>query len=98
MLKHIRPITLAAAVLALSVLGGTGMAVANAADSSSNNPNASQVQTTEGTGGAESAADQAAQDAAVKAAGIDPSASNINYDDETGVASLDSGDDGETND
>ena len=79
MLKLIRPVTLAAAALTLSVLGGTGVAVANA-------------------GGSEGAADQTAQDAACKTAGVDPSASNINYDDETGVCSLDEGDDGETND
>ena len=90
MLKRNRTIALAAAALALSVVGGTGMAAANAADSSSHNPTTSQTET-KGADKSEGAADQAAQDAAVKAAGIDPSASNINYDDATGVATLDSG-------
>ena len=99
MLKRNRTIALAGAALALSVFGGTGMAVANAADSSSHSPTTSQVQTTdrgEGAKGAEGDGDQAAQDAACKAAGINSSASNINYDDGTGVCSLDSGNGGDT--
>jgi hypothetical protein len=39
----------------------------------------------------ESAADTAAQDAACKAAGISPTADNVNYDDASGTCTLDSG-------
>jgi len=42
---------------------------------------------------AESPGDQARQDAACNAAGIPPSATNIDYDDETGVCQLDTGGD-----
>jgi hypothetical protein len=41
--------------------------------------------------GSESDADEAAQAAACQAAGLDTNASNIQYDDETGVCKLDSG-------
>ncbi|MBC7593132.1 MAG: hypothetical protein H7288_04215 [Kineosporiaceae bacterium] len=93
MLKRNRTIALAGAALALSVFGGTGMAAANASPPSQT---ASQTETTSADK-PESAADQAAQDAAVKAAGIDPNASNINYDDATGIATLDSGNDSGNN-
>ena len=44
-------------------------------------------------GGTESDADAAAQQAACTAAGVDPNASNIQYDDQTGACSLDTGTD-----
>lgn len=78
-MKRNRAMTLVAAALTLSVLGGTGFAAANASES-------------EGPG------DQAAQDAACTRAGIDLTASNINYDDETGVCSLGNGSDGGSED
>jgi hypothetical protein len=43
----------------------------------------------EQTGAAESDADTAAQTAACKAAGIDPAANNVEYDDATGKCTLD---------
>lgn len=92
-MKRNRTFTLAAAALTLSVLGGTGFAGANATDS----PSTSEVQTDEkGASESEGPGDQAAQDAACNAAGIDPSASNINYD--AGVCSLDNGSDGGSDD
>lgn len=94
-MKRNRTFTLAAAALMLSVLGGTGFAAANASDS----PSTSEVQTHEnGAADSEGPGDQAAQDAACKAAGIDPSASNINYDDQTNVCALDNGSDGGSGD
>ncbi len=39
----------------------------------------------------ESDSDQAAQDTACKDAGVDPAASNVQYDDQTGTCSLDGG-------
>lgn len=42
-------------------------------------------------GSAEPEGDQAAQDAACVYAGVDPNASNISYDDETGVCALGGG-------
>ena len=90
-MKRNRTFTLAAAALTVSVLGGTGFTVANASDS----PSTSEVK---GVSESEGPGDQAAQDAACKAAGVDPSASNIDYDDETGVCALDNGSDGGSDD
>lgn len=81
-----RSVALAAGTLAITALGTTGVAFANA-------PSQTSVVHQESGDGAEGAADQAAQDAACTTAGIDPTASNINYDDETGVCSLGSGSD-----
>ncbi|MBA2717131.1 MAG: hypothetical protein H0U51_08790 [Propionibacteriales bacterium] len=86
--KLTRPIALAAGTLAMAALGTTGAAFANA-------PSQTSIVHQESGDSAETegAADQARQDVACTAAGIDPSASNINYDDETGVCTLDSGSD-----
>jgi len=86
--KLTRPIGLAAGTLAIAALGTTGAAFANA-------PSQTSIVHQESGDSAETegAADQARQDVACTAAGIDPTASNINYDDETGVCSLDSGSD-----
>ncbi len=51
-----------------------------------------------GGGEAEGPGDQAKQDAACQEAGISPSATNIDYDDETGVCQLDTGGDDGGND
>jgi hypothetical protein len=53
-------------------------------------PPAESESTTETGGAAESAADTAAQDAACKAAGIDPNG-NVQFDDQTNTCSLDTG-------
>lgn len=71
---------------AMSVtLIGTGTGVALAGGGSSPSATQSQVE------GSEGADDQAAQDAACAKAGVDPKATNIDYDDETGVCALDNG-------
>lgn len=64
-----------AGVAALAALSLGGSAVAGAADG----------------GSPESENDARAQAAACEKAGVNPNASNINYDDETGVCTLDSG-------
>jgi len=86
--KLTRTVALAAGTLAIAALGTTGVAFANA-------PSQTSVVHQESGDSAEpeGAADQARQDAACTTAGIDPTASNINYDDETGVCSLESGSD-----
>jgi hypothetical protein len=47
----------------------------------------------EAAGETESAADTAAQAAACQKAGIDPNADNVQFDDQTGICSIDSGGD-----
>ncbi len=90
----------AGSLLALSVAGG--VAAASGGGSSSGGSSTTTVQQdsagsdneTPGENAVpEGAADQAAQDAACTAAGIDPTASNIQYDDATGVCTLDAGGD-----
>lgn len=89
----------ALSITALMAVGGTAFA------SGVGNPNAQSNQAnTEQTVGngvseanaengskTESAGDQALQDAASKAAGINPSADNIDYNDQTGISKLDTG-------
>jgi hypothetical protein len=75
----------------------TGLAPASepaeAADSESaaETPDSTEAASTEAASTPESAADTAAQDAACKAAGISPTADNVNYDDASGTCSLDNG-------
>jgi len=59
----------------------------------STDPNTSgSAESSEGTSGSsEGDSDDAAQAAACTKAGIDPNASNVQYDDQTGTCSLDSG-------
>jgi cytoskeletal protein RodZ len=61
---------------------------AEAADSESA---AETPDTPEAASTPESAADTAAQDAACKAAGISPTADNVNFDDASGTCTLDNG-------
>jgi len=82
----------AGSLLALSVAGG--VAVASGGGSSSGGSSTTTVQQdSTGSDNPEGTADQAAQDAACTAAGIDPTASNIQYDDASGVCTLDAGGD-----
>lgn len=74
-------LNIAGGVLAISALGFGGAAVASGPAVTGETSSSST----------ESAADQAAQDTACEAAGVDPAASNIQYDDATGVCSLDGG-------
>jgi len=74
-----RLITLGATLAVLAALAVGGSAIATAAEGPSTAPPA------------ESDTDGAAQAAACKAAGIDPEASNVEYDDATGKCSLDTG-------
>jgi Tfp pilus assembly major pilin PilA len=66
---------------------------AEAADteSAAETPDGTEAASTEAASTPESAADTAAQDAACKAAGISPSADNVNFDDASGTCTLDSG-------
>lgn len=80
-MKINRSLTIAGSVLAISTLGFGG-AAAFASGPATGETSSSST---------ESDADQAAQDAACKKAGVDPAASNIQYDDATGVCSLDAG-------
>ena len=80
-MKITRSLTIAGGVLAISTLGFGGAAVANGPAVTGETNSTSS----------ENAANQATQDAACKAAGVDPAASNIQYDDATGVCSLDAG-------
>lgn len=99
-MKLRRNIVIAAMSLAFMGAGFTGVAVASGGGDS---PSTSQTSTqdddeNEGQEGKEakepeSPGDQARQDAACTAAGIPLTATNIDYDDETGVCRLDSGDD-----
>ncbi|MEO5651270.1 MAG: hypothetical protein ABIN79_09475 [Marmoricola sp.] len=79
-MKINRSLTIAGGVLAISALGLGGAAAASSPSGSESSSSST-----------ESASDQAAQDAACKAAGVDPTASNIQYDDATGDCSLDGG-------
>lgn len=81
-MKINRSLTIAGGVLAISTLGFGGAAAFASGPAVTGETSSSST---------ESAADQAAQDAVCKAAGVDPSASNIQYDDATGVCSLDGG-------
>lgn len=99
-MKLRRNIIIAAMSLAFMGAGFTGVAVASGGGDS---PSTSQTSTqdddeNEGQEGKEakeheSPGDRARQNKACKAAGISPSATNIDYDDETGICKLDSGDD-----
>lgn len=98
MVKVPRSVAIAGACLALAAFGTTGVAIA---EGSSSPPSQSDSQDGQENEGNEGAADQAAQDAACTAAGIPLTATNINYDDETGVCTLGGSDDdgdGESND
>jgi cytoskeletal protein RodZ len=66
---------------------------AEAADSESagETPDTGEAASTEAASTPESAADTASQDAACKAAGIAPTADNVNYDDASGTCTLDNG-------
>lgn len=92
MLKLPRPLAIAAACLALAAFGTTGVAVADGSSPSSSESNPQNDEADEGDD------DQGAQDAACEAAGIPTSASDINYDDETGVCTLGGGGDVEDSD
>jgi hypothetical protein len=90
-----RLIKLAAAfaVLAAIAVGASALAFAGSKANPPASPTQSQPETpdttTETAGTPESGADAARQDTACKAAGIDPSAANLQYDDQTGACRLD---------
>ncbi len=79
-MKLNRSLTIAGGVLAISALGFTGAAVASG-------PAGAETSSTSSEG----PADQAKQDAACAAAGVDPASDNIQYDDATGACSDDGG-------
>lgn len=81
-MKINRSLTIAGGVLALSTLGFGGAAAFASGPAVSGETSSSST---------ESAGDQAEQDADCEEAGVDPAASNIQYDDATGVCSLDGG-------
>lgn len=83
-MKINRSLAVAGSVLALTFTGIAGVAVA----SPTGGGESTSTSTTE-----EGSDDQAAQDAACESAGVDLTASNIQYDDETGECSLDGGQD-----
>ncbi len=87
MLKRPRPLAIAAGCLALAAFGTTSVALAEGSSPSSSESNPQNNEANEGDD------DQGAQDAACEAAGIPTSASDINYDDETGVCTLGGGSD-----
>lgn len=96
-MKLRRNVVIAAMALAFMGTGFTGVAVASGV---SDSPSGSHSQSTSQDGDEgkeseepESPGDQARQDAACKAAGVSPSATNVDYDDETGVCRLDTGGD-----
>ncbi|MDQ3157059.1 MAG: hypothetical protein M3Q98_10095 [Actinomycetota bacterium] len=95
-MKLMRNIVITAVSLAFMGAGFTGVAVASGGGDS---PSTSQTSTqNEGQEGkeakeSESPGDQARQDAACEKAGVPLTATNIDYDDETGICKLDSGDD-----
>ena len=76
-----------------SVTGLTASEPAEVADSESaaETPDAGEAASTEAASAPESAADTAGQAAACKAAGISPTADNVNYDDASGTCTLDNG-------
>lgn len=86
-MKITRSLAVAGSVMALTFTGIAGVAVAS--------PSVGGESTSSSTS-EEGPEDQAAQDAACEAAGVDLTASNIQYDDETGECSLDGG--GQDND
>jgi len=97
-MKLRRNIVITAVSLALMGAGFTGVAVASGGGDS---PSTSQTSTQdddenegqEGKEAKEAPGDQARQDAACEKAGVPLTATNIDYDDETGICKLDSGDD-----
>lgn len=99
-MKLRRNIVIAAASMAFMGAGFTGMAVASGGNDS---PSSSQTSTQEaeenegqegeGAEESESPRDQKRQNKACRKAGIPLTATNIDYDDETGICKLDSGDD-----
>lgn len=83
-LKRMRVMISTLAVLAALALGGSAIAGATDGGSSSAQPSHENAKV-------ESDDDAAAQAAACKAAGIDPNADNVEYDDEADTCKLDSG-------
>jgi hypothetical protein len=81
------------AVLAAIAIGASALAFAGSKANPPASPTQSQPETPDTTsetaGAPETGADTARQDTACKAAGIDPSAANVQYDDQTGACSLD---------
>ena len=94
MLKLPRPLAIAAGCLALAAFGTTGVALADGSPPTSSESNTQNNDAnTQNNEADEGEDDQGAQDAACEAAGIPPSASDINYDDETGICTLGGGSD-----
>ena len=99
-MKLRRNIVITAVSLAFMGAGFTGVAVASGGGDS---PSTSQTSTQDDDKNAgpegkeakesESPEDQAAQDAVCEKAGVPLTATNIDYDDETGICTTDSGDD-----
>ncbi|MDX6234926.1 MAG: hypothetical protein QOH68_4065 [Nocardioidaceae bacterium] len=111
MLKVRRKVAIAAVLVAFLGVGTASVAVAaegggasppsrtSTPDESANEAKGQEApegQEAEKTSDPEGKDSQATQDAACAKAGVDPQASNINYDDQTGACTLDSGDGGDT--
>lgn len=79
-----RSLAMAGGIAAISVMGISGVAIASGTATTGSDSSVSRAEK-------EGPEDQAAQDAACTKAGVDPQASNIQYDDVTGTCSLDGG-------
>lgn len=91
MFDNVKKVLAGFAALAALALGGSAIAGATGDGSGSGSDAATEQVAEEENEGREGANDAAAQAAACEAAGVDPSAENVEFDDETGTCALDSG-------
>jgi hypothetical protein len=91
MIDKLKKVLAGFAALAALALGGSAIAGATGDGSGSGSDAATEQVTVEESEGREGENDAAAQAAACEAAGVDPTAENIEFDDETGTCALDSG-------
>ena len=94
MIDNLKKVLAGFAALAALALGGSAIAGATG-DGSGSGSGAATEQVTEEESGREGENDAAAQAAACETAGVDPSAENVEFDDETGECELESGDENE---
>ncbi len=95
MFDNVKKVLAGFAALAALALGGSAIAGATGDGSGSGSGAATEQVAEEENEGREGENDAAAQAAACEAAGVDPSAENIEFDDETGECELESGDENE---
>jgi hypothetical protein len=88
MLDNVKKVLAGFAVLAALALGGSAIAGATGDGSGSGSAAATEQVAEEENEGREGKKDAAAQATACEAAGVDPSAENIEFDDETGTCTL----------